>query len=145
MERLARVIFKARGHPNVKATHPSTLEITKDDFLTPRGDCIIAIKSDLACKDLPEDVKSLLRNDNSLVRIKLFCEDLYDEILAKGSSKLSLKSSRSMVIRRSDFICDRTVAILANKSAKDINRELIRKLKNGNELCIEFEVYCYEK
>ena len=34
MERLARVIFKARGHPNVKATHPSTLEITKDDFLT---------------------------------------------------------------------------------------------------------------
>jgi len=145
MERLARVIFKAHGHPNIKATHPSTLEITKDDFLTPRGDCIIAIKSDLACKDLPKDVKSLLRNDNSFVRIRLFCDDLYDEILARGSSRLSLQSSRSMVIRRSNFVCDRTVAILANKSAKDINRALIRRLKDGCELCIEFEVFYHGK
>ena len=98
MERLVRVRFKAYGHPNVKATHPSTLEITKDDFLTPKGDCIIAIESDLACNDLPEDVKSLLRSDDSIVRIKLSCNNVYDEILARGSSKLSLKSSKAWLL-----------------------------------------------
>ncbi|HIP75502.1 MAG TPA: DUF371 domain-containing protein, partial [Thermococcus paralvinellae] len=43
---MMREIIHCYGHENIKATHKSTLEITKEDFLTPRGDCIICIKAD---------------------------------------------------------------------------------------------------
>ena len=29
------------GHPNIQATHQKTIEITKDDYLTHEGYCII--------------------------------------------------------------------------------------------------------
>ncbi|RLF17024.1 MAG: DUF371 domain-containing protein, partial [Thermoprotei archaeon] len=32
----------AWGHPNIRALHRSTMEITKEPYVTPRGDCIIA-------------------------------------------------------------------------------------------------------
>jgi hypothetical protein len=38
--------INAVGHPNVLATHEKTIEITKEDFLTPTGDCIIGINAD---------------------------------------------------------------------------------------------------
>ncbi|MHA1410910.1 MAG: DUF371 domain-containing protein, partial [Candidatus Odinarchaeia archaeon] len=49
--------FKARGHENITATHPTTLEITKDMKLTPRGDCIIAVGSEKALFDFSDEIK----------------------------------------------------------------------------------------
>ncbi len=46
--------FSCYGHPNIKATHVKTLEITKDDGLSERGDCIIGIKADWW--SLPEEM-----------------------------------------------------------------------------------------
>ncbi|MGB9674949.1 MAG: DUF371 domain-containing protein, partial [Nanopusillaceae archaeon] len=40
-----KFVINVKGHKLVKATHKSTLEITKDNFLTERGDCIIGINS----------------------------------------------------------------------------------------------------
>ena len=39
-------IVIARGHPNIRATHKTTLEVTKEKELSPRGDCIIGICAD---------------------------------------------------------------------------------------------------
>ena len=36
----------ASGHENVSATHGSTFEVTSDDWLTPAGDCILAVEAD---------------------------------------------------------------------------------------------------
>ncbi len=38
--------FTAQGHPNILATHKTTLEITKDTEVTGEGGCIIAVKAD---------------------------------------------------------------------------------------------------
>ena len=39
-------VVHAHGHEHVSAAHESTLEITSDDFLTPAGDCILALEAD---------------------------------------------------------------------------------------------------
>jgi len=125
-------VFKAYGHVNIKATHKSTFEITKEDFLTERGDCIIGIKSEKACIDLPNELRKLLKNDNTYITIEIEAEGIKDVIHAYGSNKLILTSPKSIVIRKSTYIDERTLAIKADKAAKDIKRELIDKLKNPN-------------
>ena len=120
------------GHENVKATHRSTLEITKEDYLTPRGDCIICIKASKALKDLDEKIKKALKSGKK-VKIRIIVDGIVDELEAFGDSRLSFESDFSMVIRKSDYVDGRTLAIKANKAAKDIKRELVEKLRNPEQ------------
>lgn len=121
-------VIKFYGHPLIKATHKTTLEITKDNYLTERGDCIIGIRATHSVKDLPDDIKNHLKNYGK-IKIIIKVDDLIDEIIAYGHKNLLLNDDRSIVIRKSDYIDSRTLAIKANKSARDINREIIEKLK----------------
>jgi hypothetical protein len=118
-----------RGHPNVKATHRSTLEFTKEDYLTPRGDCIICIKADRGINDLSEEFKKALREGRKL-RIRIKVGELEDEVLAEGSTELILDHQYSMVVRKSTYIDRKTLAVRANKAARDIDRRIIEMLKN---------------
>jgi len=61
----------AKGHKNVKATHRTTLEVTKDKYLTPRGDCIIAISANKAASDLSESFKYYLKKPGSILVVVL--------------------------------------------------------------------------
>ena len=126
---MLREVIHCKGHKNVRATHRSTLEITTEDFLTPRGDCIICVSADKALKDLSEEFKEALRKGSKL-RIVIKAGNLRDELIAHGSPELKLESPVSMVIRKSDYIDGRTLAIRANKSARDLRRELVELLKN---------------
>ncbi len=127
---MKEVVFRARGHPNISATHRSTFEITREDFLTPRGDCIIGVEAELACRDLPTTFKEALRSGEASLVIELEVEGVKEVVNARGSPRLSLASPTSMVIRRSDYIDDRTLAIKADKAARDLSRELVNRLKN---------------
>lgn len=50
------------GHVNVRARHRTTIEITRDDYLTPRGgDCIIGIKADKGLSGISPNLRRLLR------------------------------------------------------------------------------------
>ncbi|MEM7819116.1 MAG: DUF371 domain-containing protein, partial [Candidatus Aenigmatarchaeota archaeon] len=54
---------------------------------------------------------------------------------------LKLSHAEDIVVRKSDFIDNRTLAILANKAACDLKRELVEKLKNPEtEIKITIEV-----
>jgi hypothetical protein len=137
-----RFCFCAYGHKNIKALHKSTLEITKEDTLTPRGDCIIAVRSEHSCYDLPDSLKKLIRTNNIKIKIILEVADLRDIILGYGSKKLKLLSEKSIVIRKSNYIDGRTLMINANKAARDIDRRIINKLRDPNEkikIIIEIE------
>jgi hypothetical protein len=126
---MLREVIRCRGHENVKATHRSTLEITTEDFLTPRGDCIICVSADKALKDLSEEFKEALqRGAKLLMRIRV--GELVDEVVAYGDPRLILDHDYSMVIRKSSYIDGRTLAVRANKAARDIKRELVELLKN---------------
>ncbi|MEM5832867.1 MAG: DUF371 domain-containing protein, partial [Candidatus Aenigmatarchaeota archaeon] len=57
------------------------------------------------------------------------------------SPALKLTNDKSIVIRKSDYIDDRTAAILSTKAAIDIDRRIIEKLKNENkQFKIIFEI-----
>ncbi|MFA4719462.1 DUF371 domain-containing protein [Pyrococcus kukulkanii] len=137
---MMREVIRCRGHPNVKATHRSTLEITKESYLTPRGDCIICISADKALADLDSKIKEAIRQGKK-IKIRIRVGELVDEVIAQGDSRLTLESEVSMVIRKSNYVDGRTLAIKANKAAKDIDRKLIERLKNPNtEAVIEIIV-----
>jgi len=131
---IAADVVRARGHPNVKAIHQSTLEVTKETFLTPRGDCIIGVSADKAAADLNDRLKSILKNDESLVLVVIRVENLFTSVVARGSRDLLLTSETSMVIRRSTYVDDRTIAIRSDKAAIDLPRRITRKLRGESPL-----------
>lgn len=128
-----REVVICRGHPNVMATHNTTIEITKEPELTPAGDCIVGVGADKGMLELPEKFKAALRAGNG-VQVTLECGGVTDTVNAKGSLELTLDHPTDMVIRKSEYVCGRTLAIGADKAAVDLKRELIEKLKEGLEL-----------
>jgi hypothetical protein len=123
----------AFGHLNVQAVHPSTLMITKESDLSKQGDCIVAVAADKAVADLSVEFKESLRKQNAKLTILIEVDGLTEQITAYGSPKLILTNPTEMVIRKSDFISDRTLAIRADKAASDLSKELIEKMKNPKQ------------
>jgi hypothetical protein len=123
----------AFGHKNILAIHPTTLMITKDKELTKQGDCIIAIGANKAFSDLNPEFKQKLQNNNIKLNITIEADDLTEQITAYGSPELELNNNNDMVIRKSNFTSNRTLAIKAAKAAKDLPREFIKKLENPNQ------------
>ncbi len=121
----------AWGHENITAKHRTTLEITKEEKLTPRGDCIIGVKADKAICDIDERIKEWLKAGKRIeIEIILPQYGLKDSLIAFGSSDMTFKHKTDIVVRKSDYVCERTLAIRANKAAKDINREIVKLLKD---------------
>ena len=125
--------FTAEGHKNIRALHETTFEITKDSYLTPRGDCIIGVKSEASASDLPDWLKNGIRS-GGLVLVIICSEGICDSVIGYGSYKIQLSDPRKMIFRKSNYIGPETVMIRASKAAKDIRRELIERLKSGSAL-----------
>jgi hypothetical protein len=126
-------IIIARGHENVKATHKSTLEITKENELSKRGDCIIAVSADKTMADLSSDFKENLRKENAKITILIETGDALEVVNALGHPHLTFTHPTDMVVRKSNYICSRTLAIHADKAACDLSRKLVEKLKNPTQ------------
>jgi len=131
--REAREHILAFGQENIQAIHPSTLMFTKEKHLSKTGDCIVAIAADKAVADLNIRFKHLLRKPNAKLTIIMEADGLTDRISAFGSPRLTLADTTDMVIRKSNYISDRTLAINADKSSKDLPRKLIEKLKGPGQ------------
>jgi hypothetical protein len=133
--------IKARGHRNVTARHKTTFEFTKETHLTPRGDCIIAVSVDRSLPELSERFREALQREGAVLEIVLHCSGLTEKIIACGSPDLILKHPTDLVVRKSTFICDRTLAVKADKAAIDFNREFVGRLRYGGEVLIELKIY----
>jgi hypothetical protein len=123
----------AHGHVNILALHPTTLMITKDKDVTKQGDCIIAVDADKAVADLKPEIKQKLQNPKTKISIAIEIDGLTEQITAYGSAELDLKNNNDMVIRKSSFTSDRTLAIKADKAANDLPREFVKKLERPNQ------------
>ncbi|WP_017981085.1 DUF371 domain-containing protein [Methanocaldococcus villosus] len=132
-------IIKAYGHKNVSAKHKTTLEITKEDYLTKRGDCIIGIKANKSMLDFPDELKNKIREGGKF-RIEIEVDGLKEIIEGYGHRDLLMTHPTDIVIRKSSYICPRTLMIKANKGARDINREIVKKLQEGKELIFKIIV-----
>jgi hypothetical protein len=122
--------IKFFGHKNIKSLHSRTIEITKDKFLTPNGDCIIGVNANKACNDFSARLKDKIATEDSNIHIQIIVEPFTFEIRAKGSSDLKLQHSHDIVIRKSKFVCQRTAGLCCNFAASDIPRSMINLLKD---------------
>ncbi len=107
-----------------------TLEITKETHLTPRGDCIVGVGAHSGCAGLPEDLKNKLRNPDSKVTIQVIADGHKFEINGTGHPDLALSHPEDIVIRKSDFVCPRTLAIKCDKASDIMPREMVAVLQN---------------
>ena len=118
------------GHKNIRSNHKRTIEITKESHLTPSGDCIVGVNANLSCADLPPLLKDRLRNPNSKISISIVVGDLEFTIAGKGHPDLILSHTEDIVIRKSSFLCPRTLAISCDKASDQIPREMIKLLQD---------------
>lgn len=118
------------GHRNVQSLHARTIEITKDPSLTLQGDCIIGVSANKSCWDISDKVQRILKDNNSHIIIDIIVGNRSFRMNASGDRRLLLLSRHDIVIRKSNFICERTMAIQCNKASRDIPRDMILLLQN---------------
>lgn len=118
------------GHENIRSTHKKTIEITKDTELTPRGDCIVGINASYSCHDLPSSLKEKLRDPKSKIQFLIKVKEHEFTLEGKGHKDLLLSHTEDIVIRKSDFVCPRTLAVKCDKASDLLPREMVSLLQD---------------
>ena len=140
--------IRARGHEHVSGTHDSTFEVTTDDWLTPAGDCILAVEADCAPASFESAFVERASRDDATLTATLLVGDPDQEpsaltretatrevlVTGRGDSRLTFDSDRSLVCRTSDYVDDRTVMVEADAAAGDLDRTVIENLAAGAPL-----------
>lgn len=130
------MIFKilTKGHRNVTSLHKSTFEITKDAEIGPTADCIIGVDMDKSMLNFSDEFKQKIAHSNTRIVVELKTENGFDKITGWGHEDLTLTHPTDIVCRKSDYTCDRTLMIRADKAARDLDGKLIDDLKNEKML-----------
>ena len=118
------------GHENIRSNHKKTIEITKESELTVRGDCIVGVNAKYGCSDLPEDLKEKLQDPSSDIEFSIKVEEHEFVVRGKGHEDLVLSHPEDIVIRKSDFVCPRTLAVKCDKASDLLPREMVTLLQN---------------
>jgi len=126
--KITETIF-AYGHRNIQVTHKSTLEITKEKQLSKKGDCIIAVSADKAIADLSPEFKESLRKKNTKMNMLIEAGGIVEVVNAFGSRRLVFAHPTDIVVRKSSYVCSRTLAIKADKAAWGLSRKLVERLR----------------
>lgn len=136
------MIFKilTKGHENVTSNHKSTFEITKDPEIGPTADCIIGVDMDRTMLNFHKELKDRIADSNAKITVILDTENGHDEITGFGHEDLTLTHPTDIVIRKSDYICPRTLMIGADKAARDLDENLIHDLKNGKVMEVSIKL-----
>ena len=121
------------GHPNVRSLHPKSIEITTDGYLTPRGDCIIGIRANKGCANLSESIRRGLKSASAIVKIEIMTGNESLAIKGRGDERLSMLNPQDIVLRRTNFVCPRTMSILCDKASSDVPREIVRLLQHQEQ------------
>ncbi|MGC8831958.1 MAG: DUF371 domain-containing protein [Thermoproteota archaeon] len=128
-----------KGHPNIRATHPTTLAATREPEVGRAGDCFIMVSADKAPSTLSEAFKNAARSHVKIL-VKIIVEDLEDWFECYGEPALSFKDGCTMIFRKSSYVCDKTVGVKSSKSAIDVSRSIVRKLRGGSEITLELAI-----
>ena len=124
--------FKAWGHLNITSKHKTTIMITTDKHLTKEGDCILAVRAEKGLEGLPQVLRKIISNEEAEVVFTMETGGQRLVVRGRGHPGLALTSPSDMVIRKSSFICDRTLMIRAEIAALNIPPEFVRLLKGHN-------------
>ena len=118
------------GHENIRSNHKKTIEITREDNLTPSGDCIIGVNAKYGCSEIPNEIKKKLRDPNSIVIFSINVDEYKFQVKGKGHQNIICSDLNDIVIRKSDYVCPRTLAVKCDNASDSIPRKIIHLLQN---------------
>jgi hypothetical protein len=133
-------VIHAHGHGHVTATHQSTLEFTSDDYLTPAGDCILGIDADRVPADFDPAFVAACQDPAATITATIETDEYRHVIEGSGHPDLGFENERSLVIRTSDYVDDRTVMVEADGAAADLDRDLVDALAAGASVTMRLAV-----
>ncbi len=116
--------FQCYGHPNIKAKHYRTIEFTKDEDLTPSGDCILGIRANFE--------KAELKKLSGKIRIIVEVGSLSDTFHAVINPYFD--DDHEIVFRKSLYQSKRTLGHFLNKGANRLDRAILKCLQSSDTL-----------
>ena len=120
----------ASGASAIIANNKNSFAIIKAKEIRLDKDSVIAVNANKAADGLNPEFKRSIKDINKKLEITIEADGIEDIITAYGSPALKINSDKAVVVRKDDFIDGRVLAILADKSAADLDRSLIEKLKD---------------
>ena len=133
-------VIRARGHENVTAQHASTFEVTSDDWLTPAGDCILAVAADRTPADFDPSFVEACQHAEATIETRFEVGDHRQTVTGRGHPALTFESDRSLVGRTSEYVDDRTVLVGAAFAAEGFDRDLVAALGAGEVVTVAITV-----
>ncbi len=133
-------VIHARGHEHVRAEHASTFEVTTDDYLTPAGDCILAIEADRAPADFDPAFVAACQDAEATITFTIEADGHETVVEGRGDPDLEFTNDRSAVGRTSDYVDDRTIVVDAAFAAEGFDRDLVAALADGAEATVTLTV-----
>ncbi|MEC9265410.1 MAG: 16S rRNA (cytidine(1402)-2'-O)-methyltransferase [Pseudomonadota bacterium] len=119
------VTIRCKGHPNIRASHAKTFELTRDPSITSAGTCIIGVEA--------EYDEAALLSLRGAVRITLRCGEYEDTASARINPKFA--AGAPLIFRRMPTPEPRTFCVGADKGSHALDRDLIAALQQpGAEL-----------
>lgn len=127
-----KIMFHAWGHRNISAEHKTTIEFTKDEEVTPSGDCIVGVAADFDAVRLREFVKRYPR-----MKVTMRTGALSEVVHARVNPDFD--DDHEIVIRMGAHASPRTFGVRADKAAAHFDREFVRALKTGSPMEVDIE------
>ena len=118
------------GHENIRSNHQKTIEITKESHLTPQGNCIVGVNATSSCADLPQELKEKLKARDAKITVSIRVGKHEFVLEGQGHPDLILTHSEDIVIRKSNFICPRTLAVKCDKASDLLPQEMVSLLRD---------------
>jgi hypothetical protein len=75
-------------------------------------------------------LKARLLVPGRIVRLEIHLSDITFSMHGYTDHRLTLSHDHDIVIRKSNYICPRTLCVLSNKASSDMPRDLVTKLQN---------------
>ncbi len=120
----------AYGNETVIATNKNCFAIIRGSEIKTDKDSIIAVGANKSAAELnPEFIRSL-KDSSKKIEMIIEADGIEDVVTAYSSPALKLNNDKAVVVRKDDVIDGRVIAILADKSAADLKKDLTEKLKN---------------
>ena len=127
--------FTCYGHENITARHKTTLEFTKDEDLSLKGDCIVGVKASFQLNKIKHFIKTMDNNKKITIIMERINNNSKNKIVERINAEINpgFNSDKDIVIRKSDFKDYRTLAINSDKASCDLSSGMIDTLKNINQ------------
>lgn len=119
--------FHAYGHENIRGTHASTLEFTKDAELSLNGDCIVGVSADFDSAKLREFIKEKKKKGDFSLTITMVVGKT--EEVVEGKLNALFNDKHEIVLRRTDFSSGRTLMLRADKGAAQLSKDLLKAMR----------------